>query len=309
LRNTVIEEITIQTRKNKNIYFITADLGFNVVNRFYEEHSNNFINAGISEQNMTLMAAGMAISGKKVITYSIGNFNTLRVLEHIRNSICYHNADVKIISLASGFAYGALGFTHHATEDIAVMRAMPNLIIFSPADPVEARICTQLALNINTPCYIRLGRGGEKIIHSKSLKFELGRALKIFDGNDIVIFTTGTILNEAIKSVQFYKQKSFDIALYSFPTIKPIDAETIKICSEKYKYIITVEENNAIAGFGSLIATELTKLTSNVKLRIIGLKDIIPDIVGSQEYLRSIYNIDHQALNKEINEIISQIKI
>jgi transketolase len=307
MRNTVIEEITIIARENKNIYFLTADLGYNVVNKFYEEHPNNFINAGIAEQNMTLMAAGMALSGKKVITYSIGNFNTLRVLEHIRNGICYHNADVKIISLAAGFAYGALGFTHQATEDIGVMRSIPNLTIFSPADPIEARICVKIALNLSTPCYLRLGRGGEKDLHEKSLSFKLGDAIKLFEGDDVVIFTTGTILEEAIESVLYFKEKNINVGLYSFPTIKPIDINTIQSCAKKYKAIFTIEENNISTGFGSLIATELSKYNNNVILKILGINDVIPDKVGSQKYLRTIYKINSYEINIKINEIINLI--
>lgn len=291
MRNQVIKEIHSYAKKNNNLIFLTGDLGYNVINEFKNEFPKNVFNVGISEQNMTLMSTGLALTGKKVVTYSIGNFNTLRVLEHIRNGICYHNVDVKIISLAAGFAYGQLGFTHHATEDIGIMNSLPNLTIFSPADPNEAKECINKALELNSPCYIRLGRGGEKILYNKINK-DISKALKIMGGKNLAILTTGTILEEALLAHERLFNEGIAVSVYSFPTLKPIDKKSIKLIAKKYKHIISIEENNLISGFGSIISSVIVEDNFDVSLIKMGINDEIPSIVGTQNYLRKIYKID-----------------
>ena len=170
MRNTFVDTLCKLVTNNKNIYLMTGDLGFGVLNKFIENNPENFINAGIAEQNMAAVAAGMALEGKTVFTYSIANFPTLRCLEQIRNCIAYHNANVKIVSIGAGFAYGAAGMTHHATEDLSIMRAIPNMKVFSPADPNEAAAVTIAAYNIDKPCYIRLGKGREQLIHQQQIE-------------------------------------------------------------------------------------------------------------------------------------------
>ena len=187
MRNNLIKVICDEADNNRDVMIVTADLGYNVLNPFYEKFPNQYVNVGIAEQNMPSIAAGLALEGKKVFTYSIGSFSTLRCLEQIRNDICYHNADVKVVALAAGFAYGALGMSHHATEDLAAMKSLPNMTVFSPCDPIETRAVTRAAINLNTPCYIRLGRGGEPNIHNNlddEFSFEIGKAYKLFDGLD-----------------------------------------------------------------------------------------------------------------------------
>ncbi len=161
VRNAFLNELHELAREDPRIVFITGDLGFGVVEQFREELPDQFVNAGVAEQNMTGIAAGMALSGKIVFTYSIANFPTLRCLEHIRNDVCYHDADVKVVSVGGGFAYGSMGATHHATEDLGVMRLLPNMIVVAPGDPVEARAATRAVVAQSGPCYLRLGKAGE----------------------------------------------------------------------------------------------------------------------------------------------------
>ena len=297
MRNNLINVICEEARHNSNLTFITADLGYNVLNRFYEEFPDQFVNVGISEQNMTSVAAGMALEGKKVFTYSIGNFSTMRCLEQIRNDVCYHNADVKVVSLAAGFAYGALGMSHHATEDIAIMSTLPNMTVFSPCDPVETRAVTKAAISLNTPCYIRLGRGGEPDIHTddsfKVEDFEIGKAYRIFEGKDACIFSTGAITIEAKKAVLKLQNEGIFVALYSFPTLKPIDAKLIKECALKYDRIITLEEHQINGGFGSIIADVLSTIEGkHSTLYKIGMRDVYTSVVGDTDYLRRYYKMD-----------------
>ena len=308
MRNNFINIITEEAIKDKNIILVTGDLGFNVLNVFEEKCPKQFINAGIAEQNMTSVAAGLALSGKKVFTYSIGNFSTLRCFEQIRNDICYHMADVKIISLAAGFAYGNLGMSHHATEDIACLRSLPNMILFSPCDPLETRLVARECLKINGPCAIRLGRGGEPTLWKNEFDFKVGRCFKMFDGDEIAILSTGAITKEAKDAVLELKAKGMNIALYTFPTIKPIYEKDVIDIFEKYKFVLTLEEHNKLGGFGGAISEIVAQHNFEkrpAKLHIMGLDDVYTSVVGSTEYLRHYYKLDKTSIIKIIEDYIN----
>lgn len=253
---------------------------------------------------MTSVAAGMALEGKKVFTYSIANFPTLRCLEQIRNDVAYHNVNVKIIAIGAGMAYGGAGMSHHATEDLAIMRALPEMVIFSPSDPIEAKMVTKLAYNHNGPCYIRIGKGGEEVIHSENFEIKIGQAVKIKNGDNVVIFSTGAITSEALKAIQMLKEKDINVSLYTFPTIKPIDVNVIKDCLKTKDLIITLEEHNIIGGLGSAVAEIMAEDKGNAILKRIGLNDQYASVVGSQNYLRKYYKIDAEAITKMILEYV-----
>lgn len=307
MRDAVIKAIETLAGNDKNIILISGDLGFGVLDHFRKEMPEQYFNAGICEQSMTSMAAGMALEGKKVYIYSIGNFPTLRCIEQIRNDICYHNANVTIIAVGGGFAYGSLGMSHHATEDIAIMRSLPNMRVFAPADAAEANLIAYQTAKLNTPCYIRLNKGGEPDIHSsyETVKnYELGQAIPLRKGKDICLLSTGAITIEAMKAAQLLTANKVDAAVYSFPSIKPIDIETLDICAETYKYIFTIEEHNNIGGFGSAVSEVISGRHTRPKIVRIGLPDIYSSIVGSQTYLRHAYHMDGQAIAQKIIEII-----
>ncbi|PYM76947.1 MAG: transketolase, partial [Candidatus Rokuibacteriota bacterium] len=168
--------------RDERIHLVVGDLGFGVVEPFARRFPDRFLNAGVAEQNMTGVAAGLALCGKVVFTYSIGNFSTIRCLEQIRNDICYHRADVKIVSVGGGFAYGPLGMTHHALEDLAIMRVLPGMTVVAPGDPFEVEQATRAIVGQPGPCYLRLGRAGEPRIHRPGVVFELGRAIRVREG-------------------------------------------------------------------------------------------------------------------------------
>ena len=308
MRNNLVSVFCEEASSNKDLIFITADLGYNVLNSIYEQFPNQYVNVGICEQNMTSVAAGLAISGKCVFTYSIGNFSTLRCIEQIRNDVCYHNANVKIVALAAGFAYGVLGMSHHATEDIAIMKVMPNITVFSPCDPIEARAVTRAAIKLKGPCYIRLGRGGEVNIHENNYiekNFVVGKAYQLFDGDDGCIFSTGSITIEAKKAVCLLRKKGLNYSLYSFPTIKPIDKETIIKCASLYSKIIVLEEHQSYGGFASSIADVISEMKCpKAIVKRIGLRDEFTSTVGSTDYLRAYYHMDCQSIIKECEDNI-----
>ena len=302
MRNTFINTLVKCAEKDKTICLITGDLGFGVITPFVNKFPDRFINAGIAEQNMTGVAAGMAKEGKKIVTYSIGNFPTMRCLEQIRNDCAYHDADVKVVCVGGGLVYGAHGMSHHATEDIAIMRALPNVTVFAPGDLVEAEEVTKAMFKHKGTCYLRLGRGGEKRIHTKIENFKIGKAVKIKDGNDIAIFSTGAILDVAIQTAEILEQDGYSVAVCSFPTIKPIDKETVLFYSKKCKAIATIEEHNIVGGFGGAIAEIMAENPAKAKLIRNGLNDTYSSIVGSQEYLREIYGISPRQVAMKIIE-------
>ena len=204
MRDTVIRTLIELGKEDKDVELITGDLGFGVLKSFWETLPNQFINAGIAEQNMTGVAAGMALEGKKVFTYSIGNFPTLRCLEQIRNDCAYHNANVNVICVGGGYVYGSLGMSHHATEDIAILRALPDVTVICPGDPVEASLAVKKIAQTDGTCYLRLGRGGEKNVNTVIKEFEIGKAYKLRDAKDmnrkVAVFSTGAILEETSKA-------------------------------------------------------------------------------------------------------------
>ncbi|MBO5066671.1 MAG: transketolase [Clostridia bacterium] len=300
MRDTFFATLSQLAKENKNIEVVTGDLGFGVLKPFWEAHPDQIINAGIAEQNLTSVAAGMALEGKTVFTYSIGNFPTLRCLEQIRNDCAYHNANVKIVCVGGGFVYGSLGMSHHATEDIAVMRALPDVTVLCPGDLVEATAVTKAIAKYPGTCYVRLGRGGEKKIHSDNIDFEIGKAIKVREGKDVAIFSTGAIFEEIAEACEILKENGITPTVYTFPTVKPIDTETICEIAKSHKLIVTCEEHNLSGGFGSAVAEVLAELPSHARLLRMGMNDQYCTIVGDQKYLRDQYGISGKKIAEKI---------
>ena len=303
MRDTFVRTLIGLAKENKNIELITGDLGFGVLKPFWEQLPDQFTNAGIAEQNMTTVAAGMALEGKIVFTYSIGNFPTLRCLEQIRNDCAYHQANVKIVCVGGGFVYGSLGMSHQATEDLAILRALPDVVVLAPGDLVEAEEATKAMVNYPGTCYLRLGRGGEKRIHDHIDNFQIGKAIQVKDGEKIAIFSTGAIFEEVEGAYDILTQKGFFPAVYTFPTVKPIDAEVIRDCAQRFDYIVTCEEHNIVGGFGSAVAEVMAEMKAKkASLIRIGLNDQYAVLVGNQKYLREKYGMSAEKIAARIEE-------
>lgn len=306
MRDTFVKTLIDLAKKDKNIELITGDLGFGVLKPFWEELPDQFTNVGISEQNMTTVAAGMALEGKTVFTYSIGNFPTLRCLEQIRNDCAYHNANVKIICIGGGFVYGSLGMSHHATEDLAILRALPDVVVMAPADLVEAEEATKAIASYQGTCYLRLGRGGEKRIHESIENFQIGKAIKVRDGKNVVILSTGAIFEEVNKAYDLLRENGLSPAVYTFPTVKPIDKEVIDRCSEEFDLVVTCEEHNIIGGFGGAVAEVMAeKHGRKAALLRIGINDTYAITVGDQQYLRNQYGLSAKKIAERIEDVVN----
>ena len=303
MRDTFVKTLLDIAKNDKNVYIVTGDLGFGVLKPFWEQLPDQIINAGIAEQNMTSIAAGLAMQGKVVYTYSIGNFPTLRCIEQIRNDCAYHSANVKVVCVGGGFVYGSLGMSHHATEDIAIMRALPDVTVVAPGDLVEAAEATKAIYKTPGTCYLRLGRGGEKQIHDKIDNFEIGKAIKIKDGKSVAVLSTGAIFDEVDEACRELEKEGITPTVYTFPTVKPIDKEAILECARQHGAIVTVEEHNLSGGFGSAVAEVLAEAGgAGAKLVRVALDDRYSCIVGSQKYLRKQYGIDVQAIVDKVKK-------
>lgn len=293
MRTAFINELIKEARKNDKIFLLVGDLGFSVVEAFAAEFPNRFLNVGIAEQNMTGVAAGLAMEGYNVFTYSIGNFPTLRCIEQIRYDVCYHNLSVKIVSVGGGYAYGPLGASHHTTEDIGMLRTIPNMTVLAPADPIESKLATRFFCRSNSPGYLRLGKAGEPIVHD-DVELNIQKVLELNIGADTAILTTGATLHQA---KNYIESNNLNYGIYSIPMIKPIDLSGIQHICEKYSIIITLEEHQKSAGFGSSILEAVNDLVEENKLinppKIIrkAIPDIFISIAGSQDYLKEIAGV------------------
>lgn len=299
MKKATIKKLVELAEYDKSIILIAGDLGFGILDKFREKFPKQFINAGICEQNMASLAAGLAKEGKKVFTYSIANFPTLRCLEQIRNDIAYHNVSVTTIAVGGGLAYGSLGMSHHSTEDIAVMRAIPNMTVLVPGDMMETEACIEYAYRSGGPCYLRLGKSGETEIHIKNRNLQVYTPQVILEGTQILIFACGAIIEEAYKSCLKLREKSIDCGLFSFPCIKPLDSKAVLEHSMMAKLIVTVEDHNIIGGLGSAVAETISEAPGiHATLLRLGLNDAFSSIVGSQSYLWKQYGINSDQILK-----------
>ena len=285
MRNAFIEALCELAARDERIWLLTGDLGFSVLECFAERFPSRFLNAGVAEQAMTGIATGLAMSGKIVFTYSIANFPTLRCLEQIRNDVCYHNANVKVVAVGGGLAYGAQGYTHHGVEDLAIMGALPNMTVIAPGDPVETRLATEAIAAHVGPCYLRLGRGGERAVHTEVPAFKVGCAIVLRDGGDLTIISTGGMLGVAVEAGDHLAAEGISAAVVSCHTIKPIDHDAILRMAGSTRHVITIEEHSATGGLGSAVAGVLAKAgLAGVSFCAIALPEK-PLLIGSQQYL------------------------
>ena len=306
MRDTFVRVLTQLAKEDKNIEIVTGDLGFGVLKPFWETCPDQFTNAGIAEQNMTTVAAGMALSGKTVFTYSIGNFPTLRCLEQIRNDCAYHHANVKVVCVGGGFVYGSLGMSHHATEDIAIMRALPDVAVLAPGDLVEAEEAVKAIAKYPGTCYLRLGRGGEKRIHDKIENFRIGKAIQIYEGEKVAILSTGAIFEEVQEAYAKLKEAGLSPVVYTFPTVKPLDKEVVEKVASECELVVTCEEHNVVGGFGSAVAEVMAEMESKTaRLMRVGIADFYCTAVGSQKYLREYCGIAADSIAQKVLDAIN----
>ena len=302
MRTAFIKTLIELAGQDERIFFLTGDLGYGVVESFRDKFPKRFINMGVAEQNMVGTAAGLAMSGKIPITYSIVTFVALRPLEFIRNDVCYQNLNVKIVGVGAGFSYPQYAATHQAIDDVAILRILPNLVILNPGDPIETRLATIAALKHVGPVYIRIGKKGEPDVHKEDFPFVIGKAVTIKNGKDFTVIATGNILENTAKAVALLEKSGFSVRFLSMPTIKPIDQEAIKGAAKETKAIFTVEETFDIGGLGTATAEVLAELSFKKFFKKIAIPNHYPKEIGSQNYLRGIYGLQPDQIAATIKQ-------
>jgi transketolase len=291
MRDAFVETLLEEARVNKNIFLITGDLGFGVLDKFQKELPDQFINSGVNEQTMMGMAAGIASTGKRVFVYSIGNFATLRCLEQIRNDVCLMDNSVVVVSVGAGYAYGPQGYTHHALEDIAVIRALPNIEVVVPADPLETSQITKLLAQGKFPSYLRLGKSNEQVFSREDLNTQHGKINEIVSGANGTILFVGSIGKIALEASNLLLNQGISVSVASVPFISRQDAEYL-IKSASKGPIVTVEEHAIRGGFGSSILEFLNKENIPALVGIVSAEQNNLSQIGSQEFLRISNGID-----------------
>ena len=291
MRTAFIEELTRQAREHPEIFLVVGDLGFSVVESFADEFPDRFLNAGVAEQNMTGLAAGLASEGYHVFTYSIANFPTLRCLEQIRNDVCYHDLPVTIVAVGAGLAYGNLGYSHHGVQDLACLRGFPGLAIHSPGDPGETRQAVRHLAAHPGPSYLRLGKAGERQRHDLPVSMSEPTLVRS-SGADLALLATGSILGETLDAADLLSERGITCDVLSFSCLSADPAGWIPRLSS-YRTLLTIEEHVGPGGLGEMIAASIP---GSVSLSRAFIPDSVLSLVGSQAYLRAAAHLDAQSI-------------
>lgn len=303
MRDAFIRSLTELAERDDRIVLITGDLGFGVLDDFARRFPKQFINAGVAEQNMTAIACGMALEGHQVYTYSIGNFPTLRCLEQIRNDVCYHDADVKIVSVGGGFSYGQLGMSHFATEDLAIMRALPNMMVVAPSDPWEAAELTRQIASVRGPAYLRLDKSAAGLPEEA---VELGRSRRVREGSDVALIAIGGIVEEMLAAADLLSAEGISASAHVVNTVKPLDPALVSVAGAM-PAVVVIEEHTVIGGLAGAIAEAcLVAGRAPGKFLRVGLADIYPTIVGDQRYLRKAYELNAAAIATKTKALLAR---
>lgn len=302
MRDAFIGALTELAPQHPELLLLTGDLGFHVLDDFTARFPRQFLNVGVAEQNMSGLAAGLALEGHTVFTYSIGSFPTLRCLEQIRNDICHHGANVKIVCVGGGMSYGAVGFSHHATEDLAVLRSLPNMLVLSPGDLWEAVEATRYLFSHPGPAYLRLDKSAAPPTVRPGETFRPAGIRTVRDGSDVTLAATGGILGEALLAADALAEQGVFCRVLSVHTIKPLDTDTLIAAASETGGIITIEEHAVNGGLGGAIAEALMEAGAfpSFFLRM-GLRNTFSSVVGSQQYLRKVYSLDSAAIARTVS--------
>lgn len=291
MRKTFVAGLIERAKTDDRIFVITPDLGFSVLEEFMTLYPDRLLNVGIAEQNAIGVAAGLALTGKVVYVYSIIPFVTMRCFEQIRVDVAYMNTNIRIVGVGAGFSYGPAGATHHAVEDIAIMRALPNMTVCCPGDPVEVRKIVNQSFDYPGPMYIRLGKSGEPAIHKQDAPVVIGKAIEVIHGKDLALIATSNMLETGKNMVEAWEKEGMQASLISMPTIKPIDKDFLVQLIKSNRPIVTLEEHSIIGGLGSAVAEIIAESGCAVPFKRLGIPDEFSHYVGSHAFIRNKYGL------------------
>lgn len=303
MRTAYLDTLYELAQKDKRVYALISDNGAIVYDKYRRDLPEQYLNLGISEANMIGMAAGMASCGKIPFAYTIGAFLAYRAFEFIRNDVCIQNQNVKIVGTGAGQVYSALGPTHHSTEDLGGLRALPNLTILCPASPLEVKKATKAAYEHDGPVYLRLGTNKEAEVYEKDYEFQIGKAVTLKKGKDITLIGTGSILKDVLDAAEQLENKGISARVIDMHTIKPVDKETIIKAVEETGKIVTVEDHNVIGGLGSAVAEMVAEYGKSIKFKRLGLENFSKGY-GTYDEVKLSNRIGQRDICKQIKDII-----
>lgn len=307
MRNAFADEITTLADHDPNIVLLSGDIGNRLFNDFKERHPDRFYNVGVAEADMIGIAAGLALRGLKPVAYTIASFAIYRAYEQIRVDLCYLNLPVVIVGVGSGLGYAANGPTHHSCEDIAVLRALPNMTVLAPADAWELRSLLGAALQLPGPSYLRVGKKGEPLVHSSKPNLQIGHAYPLRNGTDIALLGTGTLLPIVLETADRLESLGISTAVYSTHTIKPLDTDLLSQIFQKQKLVATIEEHSRVGGLGGSVAEwRADQTTPGARLLRFGTPDEILHHTGEQEHARHAVGLTAEHLAQEIHKAWKQ---
>ena len=303
MRNAFIDTIIKAAEKDTDIFIVSGDAGLGVFDEFKKDFPRSFLNLGVAEQNDTSFCAGLALTGHKVYLYSIIPFILYRNYEQVRNDICYQDVPVVLVGIGSGVTYAPQGMTHYSVEDLGVARTLPNLTVFSPIDPVEARLAALYSLTAKMPVYVRLPKRGEPTIHRND-KFDITKPQLIEDGKDIAIIFHGSVSIEVLKASEALRKEKIFPRLISVPMVQPVDFKAFLSLLKGVRYVVTVEEQYVGCGLGSVLAKYHAQEEPRWRLFTLGLPDKFIHEIKDSGGMREHFGISSGKIAKFIKEIL-----
>lgn len=304
MQRAYISKLMEIAETDRNVLHILADSGTGYDEMFRMNFPEQIYNFGISEEHMVGAAAGMATAGKIPFVYTAGAFLAYRSLEFIRDDVCFQNLNVKIIGMGSGLAWSTLGPTHHTTEDIAVLRSIPNLMILSAATPLQVAACVELAYHHVGPVYIRIGMNNEKEFFEDNYTLSGNQLERLTAEGPIAVLTTGSILEEVMEAAELLAAEDIQVGVYNVPCIKPFDEEGVVELARKSQLLVTVEEHSIYGGLGGIISEVLTDRGLGVRVHRIGLKDVFAVGYGTHKRVRAENGLDAASIVASIKEAL-----
>ena len=293
MRKTCLDTIYELAKQDPRIVFIGSDLGVGTLNQFRKDMPNRFFMEGISEANIVGIAAGLAMEGKIPYVHTIATFLTRRCFEQVVLDLALHNVNVRLVGAGGGLVYAPLGPTHEAIDDLAIMRTIPNMTILAPADADEMRRIMPLTVDHPGPIYIRMAKGFDPVVTGGSPPIVIGKALRMREGKDAVIITTGITLKLGLDAATQLAAEQVDVGVLHMPTVKPLDTDTLLAEIERVPVVVAVEEHSRIGGLGSAVAEVIADrgFTPGKRFTRLGIPDVFPDAYGSQASLMARYHI------------------
>src|SRR2546421_2138649 len=292
MRNAFARQVTTLACEQSNVVLLSGDIGNRLFDDFKAKCPARFYNCGVAESNMVGVAAGMAMSGLRPICYTITPFITYRCMEQIRIDVCYHHTPVIIVGTGSGLSYASLGSTHHSCEEMGMLRLLPGLKVLAPADEMEVRACLKAALKQSDPVYMRIGKKGEPVLHTKEPELVIGKAIVMKEGKEICLLSAGTMLSESLEAARLLEEAGISTQVVSFHTIKPLDEAMLAEAFGKFKFVATVEEHSVLGGLGGSIAEWLADHPdARARLVRFGTRDEFLHETCEQEHAREYFGL------------------